>query len=245
MAHTNSGNAGSTAGAEATRGKGPAGLRILGPTLWLMLVLALVSIGLSVWGADAVPENARVAVQWSGEGVTSTVSKTLGLVLVPAIQIAFLLLGVLIPSISPRGGHLLQSRRAYRTVWPSVMAVLTLAHGLSMVAAAGYQVPVERIILTATALLLAVVGNVLGKVRSNYFLGVRTPWTLSSEYSWRKTHRLTGLLMTAVGLVSFVIGLFAPLPLLGGVLVGGALLVAAIGIGYSYIAWRADKEKNR
>jgi uncharacterized membrane protein len=114
-----------------------------------------------------------------------------------------------------------------------------------MVAAAGYQVPVERIILTATALLLAVVGNVLGKVRSNYFLGVRTPWTLSSEYSWRKTHRLTGLLMTAVGLVSFVIGLFAPLPLLGGVLVGGALLVAAIGIGYSYIAWRADKEKNR
>jgi hypothetical protein len=51
--------------------------------------------------------------------------------------------------------------------------------------------------------------------------------------------------MTAVGLVSFVIGLFAPLPLLGGVLVGGALLVAAIGIGYSYIAWRADKEKNR
>ena len=220
------------------------GVQMLGPTLWLMVLICLISIGLSLWAAGAVDEDARIAIQWNAQGPTNTVSKPLGLILLPAIQVAFLLLGIIIPSISPRRGHLLQSRKAYRTVWLTVMAVLTLGHALSVVGAAGYAVPVERIILTATTLLLAIIGNVITKVRSNYFLGVRTPWTLSSEYAWRKTHKLIGILMVVCGLGLFVMGLFVPLGVVGGALTAAVLLIAVTAFVYSYMAWRADKRGN-
>jgi len=89
-----------------------------------------------------------------------------------------------------------------------------------------------------------VIGNVLGKVRSNFMFGIRTPWTLTSYRSWNRTHRLGGRLMVALGLV--VIGATAlglrgePLfAIVGG---GGGTLVVGVVV-YSYLAWRADPDR--
>jgi len=83
-------------------------------------------------------------------------------------------------------------------------------------------------------------GNVMGQVRHNYFVGIRTPWTLADEEVWRRTHRMGGRL--------FVLG---GLAIAAGGLVGGPWLVAAIltsltvaGLGpvvYSYWIWRQGK----
>jgi uncharacterized membrane protein len=83
------------------------------------------------------------------------------------------------------------------------------------------------------------VGSVLGKVRPNWFVGVKTPWTLSSKLSWAKTHRLAGWVFIAMGL-----GLMA-----SGIFRAKAAFVVTIAIGaagmiwtmiYSYLVWRSD-----
>ena len=144
----------------------PTRVQMLGTTVWLMALLCLISIGLSLWAAGAVDEDAQVAIQWNAQGPTKTVSKPLGLILLPTVQVAFLLLRLIISSTPPHRGHLLQSRKEYRTAWITVVAVLTLGHALSLVGAAGYAVPVERIILTATTLVFAIIGDVITNARA-------------------------------------------------------------------------------
>ena len=68
--------------------------------------------------------------------------------------------------------------------------------------------PAMVVLLAAVGLVLMVVGNYLGKVRSNFFFGIRTPWTLSSELSWNRTHRLAGRLLVALGLVTVATPVF-------------------------------------
>jgi uncharacterized membrane protein len=88
-----------------------------------------------------------------------------------------------------------------------------------------------------------VAGNYLSKLRSNFFLGIRTPWTLSSEVAWWKTHRVGGRVLSVLGLV-----LIPPVFFLDTVtnfwVAGGAILgVAVILCVYSYFAWRSDPER--
>ena len=59
--------------------------------------------------------------------------------------------------------------------------------------------------LQSLELFFALMGNSLGKVRRNFWMGVRTPWTLASETVWNRTHRVTAWLWVALGLVGFVI----------------------------------------
>lgn len=90
--------------------------------------------------------------------------------------------------------------------------------------------------------LLVAIGSVLGKVRPNWFVGIRTPWTLSSKLAWTKTQRLGGWLLIAEGLIVMATGL------LGGAWALGASLVAMVvgaswTVVYSYLVWRADPDK--
>jgi uncharacterized membrane protein len=106
----------------------------------------------------------------------------------------------------------------------------------------GAGVNVNRAIAVGGGLLLMLVGNYLGRVEPNWFLGVRTPWTLSSETVWRKTHRTAAWLFVAGGVVLVVMGLARPvnqMPLLAAT----AAVVAGIPIVQSYILWRREKMK--
>ena len=84
--------------------------------------------------------------------------------------------------------------------------------------------------------------SVLGKVRPNWFVGIRTPWTLSSTCSWDKTHRLGGRLFLACGIATLVCGLVRPtrgvFVMLGTILPSTLVLVA-----YSYLVWRGDPDR--
>ena len=77
----------------------------------------------------------------------------------------------------------------------------------------------------------------------NQFVGVRTPWTLKSELSWRKTHRLGGALFVLAGVVIIILGLISGLPTLVVVL-PLLLVVVAVVVIYSYLVWKEDPESS-
>jgi uncharacterized membrane protein len=150
----------------------------------------------------------------------------------------------LAPKIEPRRAHLVASRRAFSVGIVATISVLAAIHVVVISAALTNVTLRVALIPLVPAVIIAVLGNSLGAVRSNFFFGVRTPWTLSSELSWERTNRLAGRLLVPLGLI------VALMALAGWALAGLAtfivLLVAsmAVAVVYSYRVWRDDPQRS-
>ena len=109
-----------------------------------------------------------------------------------------------------------------------------------VLASMGYNVNTTAVMTAAAGVMFIVTGNFMGKIRSNYIFGMRTPWTLSSELSWNKTHRLTGKLLMAFGLIVLV--LVATVSATNALIYTGCglFLIVILSSVYSYFVWRND-----
>ena len=201
------------------------------------------SFAISGWAWSQLPSGASVAVHWNLQGQANGFAGREALFLTPAISVAIAVLLALIPRIEPRRLNLAQSSKAYVAAWIAIMLLLSLvttvvalnAVGRGALAAPATAIPV------GVGLLLIVIGNYLSKVRSNFFFGIRTPWTLSSELAWNKTHRFAARLFVVWGVLVFVSAFVKELAV--PVLVGGAVIVLLAPVGYSYMVWRSDPAK--
>lgn len=100
------------------------------------------------------------------------------------------------------------------------------------------RINAPKIILLMLSVLFLCIGNSLPKIQSNFFMGIKTPWTLSSEDIWRKTHRLAGRLYVACGIMILVSTLFLPIKVTA-VLLLVSVLGSSIGVCLaSYLWWR-------
>ena len=164
----------------------------------------------------------RVPIHWNIRGeVDGYGDKTWAAFLTPAIMVGLLLLFRLLPWLSPKPFSLDTFRGTYEFVVALVMGLMAYIHGLMLWAAFGEPIDIGRALTGGICLFFALLGNVLGKVRRNFFMGVRTPWTLASERVWIDTHRLAARLFVAAGLIGFVLCL---------VLGGPAAFIAAFAL---------------
>jgi uncharacterized membrane protein len=91
-------------------------------------------------------------------------------------------------------------------------------------------------------LLLVGLGGMMGKIRPNWFVGIRTPWTLSSKAAWVKTHRLGGFLMVAAGILTMASTLLGPRVAFGTMI--ATLVASTVGsAAYSWHVWKHDPDK--
>lgn len=174
------------------------------------------------------------------------VSKLRGLVIGPALFVGLpIVLFILIPRIEPRRANLLASSRAYGVTWITVVSVGVIAHFGFVARATDADLNPDALFPAALAIGLVILGNYMGKVRSNFFFGIRTPWTLSSDLSWNKTHRLGGKLLVLTGLALLPLAFLIEDPALS-TFVGGATItaVAVLLVVYSYVIWRRDVAAN-
>jgi uncharacterized membrane protein len=219
--------------------------RLVRPGLLATAAGLVIMVALSVWAYAELPE--RVPIHWNVAGDADRLgSRIEAVVVLPLVALGSSALLAVVPLLDPRRANLERSAKAYQAVWIGVMVLVTVMHGavLASAVADGIEVSVPRIALVLTGGLLMVVGNYLGKIRSNWFAGVRTPWTLSSERSWAKTHRLGGRLLTLVGAATVVAALVASVPVALGVQLGGLLVITVVLTAYSYLVWRSDPERS-
>jgi uncharacterized membrane protein len=102
--------------------------------------------------------------------------------------------------------------------------------------ALGAQVDVTLVICLTVSILIMFLGNYLGKLRRNFWVGIRTPWTLASDIVWERTHRLGGWLFVPVGFISLITSFFPPLRYIG--LFVPLIVVVIVLVVYSYIAYQ-------
>jgi uncharacterized membrane protein len=202
-----------------------------------LLNLGLVGLAFVAAGALYRQLPATVPIHWNARGQANGFApKAWGAFLMPVVMAGVYLLLTAIPRISPQGFGVERFRRVYRIFQTAILAFLLLVSILVPWAGTGAKVPIDRAVYVGLGLLFLVIGNFLGKVTKNFFVGIRTPWTLASDEVWLRTHRLAGKLSVLAGLGLIVCGLvgvggpFASLAAAG--LVGGVPAV------YSYLLYR-------
>lgn len=199
---------------------------------------------LSAWAWPQIPAGARIPIHWNAGGSPNGYAEKLfGLLFVPLLGVAILLLLAVIPQLEPRRVNLWQSARAYNVLWTAFTAVLSVVHTSIVLNAVGRSVNTRFVAVAVAGVILTVLGNYLGKVRSNFFVGIRTLWTLSSELSWNKTHRLVGRLFVVLGLALLLTLWIDNSALSLGLMLTGIGLIAACSYVYSYVTWKQDPAK--
>lgn len=214
------------------------------PALVVTAVALLFELGIAAYGFSRVPPGTRVAVHWDAMGHPNGYGNALfAFLLVPGLTVLISTGLALLPSIEPRARNLQRSGAAYAAVWISLLLLLAAVHAGVVLTDVGVarSETMAHLALGAVGVMLAVVGNYLGKVRSNFFFGIRTPWTLSSERSWNRTHRLGGRLFVAIGLT---VGAMSVFPWVGFIaLAAGIPAMIVILFVYSYVQWSRDPAK--
>lgn len=205
---------------------------------WVLLG-AMFLLAAVVW--SSTPE--RVPIHWDITGaVDRYAGKVEGLLLIPALSLGVYLLLLFIPRIDPGRANYAGFAGPYAAIRLAIVAVLAVSYALVVLAALGRQPPVIAAVPILIGALLVVLGNYMGKIRPNWFVGVRTPWTLSSKRSWTQTHRLAGWLFVASGIAFVLAGAFSS-PLALGVAVGVLTLSVVSIVVYSYLVWRTDPDR--
>lgn len=200
---------------------------------WPLLLIILGSLAVGVMVYPQLPE--MVASHWNFKGhVDGYSSRFWGAFGIPLMTAGIYALMLVLPLIDPRRENYKKFAGVYRLFKVVLVIFMTGVYLIVILNALGYRVPVDRAIMAGISLLFLVLGNFMGQIRHNYFVGIKTPWTLANEQVWQKTHRLGGRLWVAAGLV----GLAASL--LGGT-AGGIIMAVALGVAtvvpmvYSYI----------
>jgi uncharacterized membrane protein len=160
-------------------------------------------VGFSMY--SGFPED--MVSHWNVEGMPdSYVSKAIGLFLIPAILLLIFLLFLLIPVIDPDKKNFEHFRGYYDWFTVVVMLFLFYVYILTVYWNVGFKFSMLQMIIPALALVVYYLGIMLEKTRKNWFVGIRTPWTLSSDKVWKKTHKMAGKAFRLVSIV-FLFGL--------------------------------------
>lgn len=157
---------------------------------------------------------------------------------------AFLIVGLLalLPRLDPKLRRSLRtSDRMYevlRVLRVTFALFFALLFSFQMLAAFGYTVASGRLVLAGVLALLVVLGNYLGNLRPNYFVGIRTPWTLENPETWRATHRLGGRVICFGALILLLVQFFVPQNVFAILFISLVLLLVAWSVLYSWRHFR-------
>jgi uncharacterized membrane protein len=203
----------------------------------LVLILAATVAGVSLW--NRLP--GQMASHWNvNDQVDGYMSKVWGVFLMPLITLGMFLLFLLIPNIDPLKANIAQFRDAFNLFIVLIVGFMVYIHALTLLWSLGYTgFGMSRAMMPALGVLFIFVGYMLRKARRNFFIGIRTPWTLSSDRVWDETHRIGAMLFTISGVFALLGSFF------GGTTAFVMIMVPILGstiflVIYSYILYQRE-----
>ena len=213
---------------------------------WLSIVIIIVQIVLALYLSSFIANDAKIPSHWNFRGeIDGYSSKWTAVLLFPGINILLFIIMLALPIISVRYRE--TPERFSRMVplitniiifFFAIIHIYTLLLGAELVLANG------NFIYYAIGLMFILLGNILPKMPSSFFIGIRTPWTLSSEYVWRKTHKVGGICFVINGLLMIFI------PAIWGNNVTAMIIMSVLFIAlllysvlYSFLLYKKEETK--
>ncbi|MCZ7357015.1 MAG: SdpI family protein [Candidatus Methanoperedens sp.] len=200
--------------------------------------IIILSFATGIYYYPQMPE--KVASHWNAQGlVNGYMSKFWGLFLMPIISVGMLLLFILIPRIDPLKSNIQQFRKYYDGFIVSIMVFLFYLYLLTIFWNSGYTFNMIIFLSPAFAILFYYSGILIENAKRNWFIGIRTPWTLSSDKVWDKTHKIGGKLFKIVGVVTLLAIFFESFAIF--IIVVPVILISIYTVVYSYFEYQKEK----
>lgn len=203
----------------------------------LILIIGAIIAGALLW--NQLPD--QMASHWNtNDQVNGYMSKFWGVFLMPLVTLGMLLLFLLIPNIDPLKANIAKFRGVFNLFITFIIAFMIYIHALTLLWNLGYtRLGIGKAMLPAMGLLFILIGYMLRKAKRNWFIGIRTPWTLSSDHVWDETHRIGSILFMASGVLAFIGSFF------GGGVAFWMLMAPLIGstiflLVYSYVLYQQE-----
>ncbi len=215
-------------------------MKIERSTLWSLGCVVL-SFALVAAVYNRLPD--LMPTHWSANGIVNgRIAKPWGPFIMPLFMAGILALLLALPRLSPKRYDIAPFRRAFGAIQFSIVGFLFAVNVMVVLYGLGWAVPMSRFVWLAAGVLFVALGNYMGKLTPNYFVGIRTPWTLADPEVWFRTHRFGGKAIMLAGVASAVFGLvgasrFYPI----SAIVLGALVPAI----YSYLVYRRLEHARR
>lgn len=206
---------------------------------WYMLLIILAGFVIGAYFYSRLPK--KVPIHWDINGNASRYgSKTTGAFLLPIINLIIYLFFVLQPYIDPKGKNYAKFKGSYQLIKTFVITMLFIMQAASLMIATGKHIDIGAVCGIFVSLLFVIFGSVMGKIRHNYSIGIRNPWTLANEEVWQKTHKVSGPLWVLAGIITFLVLIFARQFFLPGLITSIVFIIVITSV-YSYIAFRKLK----
>ena len=208
---------------------------------WYPLALVLAACAASLAVFSRLPD--PMAVHWDLDGIPNGwMPRAVGAFITPMIMIVAWFGLRVAPLLDPRRANYEKFTAAYDLTVFTLLALVFVMHLVVLAIALGYHVPVNRLAPALIGVVFLVIGNVMPRARSNFMFGIRTPWTLSNERVWARTHRLAGYTMTAAGIVMILSAALLSPDLLGAVVVTAVVTALVAPAVYSYLTFRRESK---
>lgn len=204
----------------------------------IILLIIIISFALGFYFYQKMPE--RVAGHWNSQGqVDGYMPKFWGLFLMPIISLALFLLFLLIPKIDPLGENIAKFRKYFDLFILLIIVFLFYLYLLTIIWNIGKSFNMTQALIPAFGILFYYCGILIENAKRNWFIGIRTPWTLSSDLVWEKTHKIGGKLFKLSGIISLLGLLFLKYALLFVLI--PVIITAIYTIVYSYFLYQKEK----
>lgn len=209
----------------------------LGPVL---IVLALIG---TLPFLDRLPEQIPTHWNWQGE-VDDTTAKIPGAFLAPLIAAGLWILLPVLRRVDPRRRNYERFDETFWLLLNLLTVGMLILHAATIAYALGSDFEMARAVFLAVGFLFAALGNYLPRLRSNWWMGIRTPWTLDSEEVWRRTHRLGGRTFVIGGVICMLGALLLPTRAASLLATVALLLAALLPVVYSFVVYRQLKQQD-
>jgi uncharacterized membrane protein len=203
----------------------------------IVLIAIAIIAGAVLW--NQLPD--QMASHWDvNDQVNGTMPKFWGVFMMPLITLGMMALFLVIPNIDPLKANIAQFRESFNLFIVLIVAFMLYVHGLTLVWSLGFtNFKMSTAMLPFMGVLFIAIGFMLQKAKRNFFIGIRTPWTLSSDSVWDKTHQLGSILFMLSGVFAIIGGF------IGGMTAFWFMFVPLIGstlflVVYSYALYRSE-----
>lgn len=186
----------------------------------------------------------KIPMHWNFRGeIDRYGSKFEGTFLIPLMTLGFYLLFLFLPYLDPKEENYKKFERVYQFIKYAFVILFSIMHySVFITTLFGVRDLIPKIVPLTVGIFFILLGNYMPRIKPNWFVGIRTPWTLSNEEVWRKTHRLGGYLFIISGLLIILAG-FLPSHWNFIVLMLAVFLSSIISIIYSFVIYKRLKGK--
>ncbi|MFC2136320.1 SdpI family protein [Bacteroidota bacterium] len=203
------------------------------------IIIIVLSFIIAIYSYSIMPN--EMASHWNAKGeVDGYMSKFWGVFLMPIISVGILIIFLIIPYIDPLKKNIQEFRRYFDGLIVLLMMFLLYIYILTLLWNSGTKINIGQFMLPALGILFFYMGVLIQHAKMNWFVGIRTPWTLSNETVWNKTHKIGAKLFKACGVIA-ILAMLVPNQSIFIVLVS-VLLVTAYVIIYSYVEYKRVKK---